>query len=277
MGNSSSTSHPNPQFIRRNESFGSSSPRNIDKINNHHLNHQVAKEVHGSFGSSDKLSNEHDKIPKQLSLKKSSRSQSLEQKQSTQPKFQISGDLNPHQVNLVKRTWKQVLKTANDDENEMACRLLLRIFQLDHRNQVLFGLGDVPQAELRSNPLFVKHVKAIEPTLSNVMSHPTNATNLSKYLQQLGGRHVQYTGVTYKCSYWKTFVQALLDIVGVDKASGDTHDAFFILGSFCVEQMRIGYKIEYLLQREAERIALAQQKKRDALQQGYTVSGKKVT
>ena len=65
--------------------------------------------------------------------------------------------------------------------------------------------------------------------------------------------------------------------MGVDKASGDTHDAFFILGSFCVEQMRIGYKIEYLLQREAERIALAQQKKRDALQQGYTVSGKKVT
>ena len=80
-------------------------------------------------------------------------------RQSTQPKFQISGDLNPNQVNLVKRTWKQVLKTASDDENEMACRLLLRIFQLDHRNQVLFGLGDVPPVELRSNPLFVKHVK----------------------------------------------------------------------------------------------------------------------
>jgi len=272
------------------------------------LNNQVPKEINGSFGSSDRIGNEHDKLPDRSSLKKSSRSQSLEQRsifsgshspssshsssssylntiinekgclrQSTQPKFQISGDLNPHQVNLVKRIWKQVLKTVNDDENEMACQLLLRIFQLDHRNQVLFGLGDVPQTELRSNPLFVKHVKAIEPTLSNVMSHPTNATNLSKYLQQLGGRHVQYTGVTYKCAYWKTFVQALLDIVGVDKASGDTHDAFFILGSFCVEQMRIGYKIEYLLQREAERIALAQQKKRDALQQGYTVSGKKVT
>lgn len=35
------------------------------------------------------------------------------------------------------------------------------------------------------------------------MSHPSNATSLSKYLQQLGGRHVQNTGVTYKSSYWK--------------------------------------------------------------------------
>uniref|UniRef100_A0AC34PWL4 Globin family profile domain-containing protein n=2 Tax=Panagrolaimus sp. JU765 TaxID=591449 RepID=A0AC34PWL4_9BILA len=187
----------------------------------------------GSFGSSDFLL--HDKyVRRRSSGKKSNRSQSLEQRsimngshspsssqsssnsylnaivtekgclrQSTQPKFQISGDLNPHQVNLVKRTWKQTLKSANEDENEMACRLLLRIFQLDHRNQVLFGLADIPQAELLNNQLFLKHVKAIEPTLSSVMSHPANATNLSKYLQQLGGRHVQYTGVTYKCSYWK--------------------------------------------------------------------------
>uniref|UniRef100_A0A914PNH2 Globin family profile domain-containing protein n=1 Tax=Panagrolaimus davidi TaxID=227884 RepID=A0A914PNH2_9BILA len=97
------------------------------------------------------------------------------------------------------------------------------------------------------------------------MSHPTNATTLSKYLQQLGGRHVQYTGVTYKCSYWKTFIQALIDVVGVDKNSGDIHESLFLLGNFCVEQMRIGYKIEYLLQREAERIAIAQQKKRDGI------------
>lgn len=35
------------------------------------------------------------------------------------------------------------------------------------------------------------------------MNHLTNATSLSKYLQQLGGRHVQHTGVTYKSAYWK--------------------------------------------------------------------------
>jgi hypothetical protein len=29
-------------------------------------------------------------------------------RQSAQPKFQISGDLNPQQIQLVKRTWKQV-------------------------------------------------------------------------------------------------------------------------------------------------------------------------
>lgn len=52
-----------------------------------------------------------------------------------------------------------MLKNANENENEMACRLLFRIFQLDHRNQVLFGLGDLPQADLFSNHLFLKHVK----------------------------------------------------------------------------------------------------------------------
>lgn len=35
------------------------------------------------------------------------------------------------------------------------------------------------------------------------MSHPSNATSISKYLQQLGGRHVQNTRVTYKSGYWK--------------------------------------------------------------------------
>ena len=45
MGNSSSTSHPNPQFVRRNESFGSSSPRKAEKVNNHQANNQNAKAV----------------------------------------------------------------------------------------------------------------------------------------------------------------------------------------------------------------------------------------
>lgn len=61
----------------------------------------------------------------------------------------------------------------------------------------------------------------------------------------------------------------MIDVVGVDKASGDVHEAIFLLGNFCVEQMKIGYKIEYLLQREAERIALAQQKKRDGKKVAY--------
>jgi hypothetical protein len=160
-------------------------------------------------------------------------------RQSAQPKFQISGDLNPQQIQLVKRTWKQVMKSINEDELEIAVRLLLRIFQLEPRNLTLFDLPDIPPNELRHNPIFIRHVKAFEPTLIHVMSHPSNATSLSKYLQQLGGRHVQNTGVTYKSTYWKTFVQALVEVVGAEKASADTYEAFTVLGAFCVEQMRM--------------------------------------
>lgn len=43
-------------------------------------------------------------------------------RQSTEPMFNISGDLNPHQIGLVKRAWKLTLKEANGDETEIAVR-----------------------------------------------------------------------------------------------------------------------------------------------------------
>ncbi|CAD5230580.1 unnamed protein product [Bursaphelenchus xylophilus] len=272
MGNSGSA---NGHFIKRDESFGS--PRQ---------KHAVDIVRSGSyFGSNERISNGTQRSP---SFHKNNRSQSLEQsgthspssshssssnsylghdknclRQSAQPMFQISGDLNPQQIHLVKRTWKNLMKSINDDEQEIAIRLLLRFFQLEPRNVALFGLPtDVPLNELRQNPIFMRHVKAFEPTLIHVMSHPGNATTLSKYLQQLGGRHVQNTGVTYKSTYWKTFMQALVDVVDAGKISADAYEAFMVLGAFCVEQMRIGYKIEYKLQREAERIAKVQMQKR---------------
>jgi hypothetical protein len=41
-------------------------------------------------------------------------------RQSTEPMFTISGDLNPHQIGLVKRAWKQALKAVDNDETEIA-------------------------------------------------------------------------------------------------------------------------------------------------------------
>ncbi|KAH7662425.1 globin family protein [Aphelenchoides avenae] len=184
-------------------------------------------------------------------------------RQSPQPKFQISGDLNPHQVGIVKRTWKQLMKSLSNNETEVAIRLLTRIFLIDPRNATYFGLGSIAMAELRHNVLFMRHVKAFEPTLVQVMSHPTNATSLSKHLQVLGGRHVHHTGVTYRSPYWKNFVQALVEVFCTG-SNADVYDAFTVLGAFCVEQMRIGYKIEYKLQREAERIARVQLQKRES-------------
>jgi hypothetical protein len=100
------------------------------------------------------------------------------------------------------------MKAVNEDVTEVAARLLLRIFELDNRNQDHFFLQDVPFDDLRDNALFTRHVKAIEPVLNHIMSHVSNATSLSKHLQQLGGRHVQYTTITYKSTYWKNFVSA---------------------------------------------------------------------
>lgn len=86
------------------------------------------------FGSTDRVVVPHrtDSFQQhQLPHQRHNRSQSLEQsgahspssssssnsymstdrnslRQSTQPKFQISGDLNPQQISIVKRTWKQV-------------------------------------------------------------------------------------------------------------------------------------------------------------------------
>ncbi|CAD5225959.1 unnamed protein product [Bursaphelenchus okinawaensis] len=279
MGNSGSA---NGHFIKRDESFGSPRPKHtIDIVRS------------GSdFGSNDRLSNG---THRSFSFHKNNRSQSLEQsgthspssshssssnsylghdknclRQSAQPMFQISGDLNPQQIHLVKRTWKTIMKTINDDEQEIAVRLLLRIFQIEPRNVALFGLPpDIQPSELRHNATFLRHVKAFEPTLIHVMAHPGNATSLSKYLQQLGGRHVQNTGITYKSTYWKTFMQALVDVVDAGKISADAYEAFMVLGAFCVEQMRIGYKIEYKLQREAERIAKVQLNKRAHSVQGH--------
>ncbi|KAI6218011.1 GLOBIN domain-containing protein [Aphelenchoides fujianensis] len=282
----------------------------------------------GSFGSSDRVTaimppHRTDSFQQPH---RSNRSQSLEQsgvhspssshssssnsfmgtdrnclRQSAQPKFQISGDLTPQQIQLVKRTWKNVMKSINGDDVksgdessrgdfEIAVRLLLRIFTLEPQTLGMFGLPDIPFSDLRRHPLFIQHVKAFEPTLIHTMQHPGQATTLSKYLQQLGGRHVQNTGVTYKDQrYWKasarcslsfilpllqTFVQALVEIVGADKASADTYEAFMVLGAFCVEQMRIGYKIESKLQREAERIARVQLQKRTSIHNHHQQSRK---
>lgn len=41
-------------------------------------------------------------------------------------------------------------------------------------------------------------------------------------------------------------MQALIEVVGADKGTADSFEAFTVLGAFCVEQMRIGYKIEYV-------------------------------
>lgn len=51
------------------------------------------------------------------------------------------------------------MKSINEDEMEIAVRLLLRIFQLEPRNLVLFDLPDLPSNELRHNPIFIRHVK----------------------------------------------------------------------------------------------------------------------
>ena len=51
------------------------------------------------------------------------------------------------------------MKSINDDEMEIAVRLLLRIFQLEPRCIGLFDLPDIPSSELRHHPIFVRHVK----------------------------------------------------------------------------------------------------------------------
>uniref|UniRef100_A0A1I8C1X6 GLOBIN domain-containing protein n=1 Tax=Meloidogyne hapla TaxID=6305 RepID=A0A1I8C1X6_MELHA len=187
-------------------------------------------------------------------------------RQSTEPMFAINGDLSPHQIGLIKRAWKNLLKSVN--ENEIAIKLLLRIFQLDPRNLAYFSLNEYSPFDeylIKENNIFINHVKTFESTLINVMTHPGNATKLSKHLQQLGGRHVNYTGVTYKCSYWKCFIQSLIDVLTLNKdknTSEDLHEAILILGEFCVEQMKIGYKIEYKLQCEAERLAKIQKRRK---------------
>lgn len=51
------------------------------------------------------------------------------------------------------------MKSINDDETEIAIRLLLKIFQLDPKNQTYFSLAGVPILELRHNTIFMRHVK----------------------------------------------------------------------------------------------------------------------
>ena len=53
----------------------------------------------------------------------------------------------------------QLMKSVNDDEMEIAVRLLLRIFSLEPRIVALFDLPDVSAGELRLHPAFVRHVK----------------------------------------------------------------------------------------------------------------------
>ncbi|VDK26947.1 unnamed protein product [Anisakis simplex] len=43
-------------------------------------------------------------------------------------------------------------------------------------------------------------------------------------------------------------IQAMVDFVGGDNTLADIQDAWLVLGGFCVEQMKIGYKIEFKLQ-----------------------------
>uniref|UniRef100_A0A0N4ZQX9 GLOBIN domain-containing protein n=1 Tax=Parastrongyloides trichosuri TaxID=131310 RepID=A0A0N4ZQX9_PARTI len=183
-------------------------------------------------------------------------------RKSTQPKFAITGDLNPHQIYLVKRAWAKTLTNYNDDDLEICTQLFMRIFQLDQKQMNYFELGKVPFEELRHNQVLLDHVKLFQPNLSNVMKYLSRATLMSKYLQQMGGKLMRYTKVSYKSSFWKIFEQALIDIVGGYHAGEETIQSLSILGNFFTEQMRIGYKIEYKLQEAALKIVLQQEKKK---------------
>ncbi|CAG9537097.1 unnamed protein product [Cercopithifilaria johnstoni] len=170
-------------------------------------------------------------------------------RQALQPNIQISGDLNPSQNNAIRRLWKKEMKKCGDNEAELASRLLLRIFIIDPRLQALLHLPNVPYFELRKNQIFELHVKAVGSTLSFVMLHLHNPTAMSKSLQALGARHVIHTEIQYRSNYWKVVNQAFVEFVNADQTSIDVFDAWNVLGNFCVEQMRIGYKIEYKAQK----------------------------
>nr|CAD2192805.1 unnamed protein product [Meloidogyne enterolobii] len=286
------------RFPRREESFGSKSPSSTSRItikngNNNQRINQNYRYSHQSQSSQRSQSLEYSAAHSPSSSRSSSSNTNTTNttnsfinsinslnntnnclRQNTEPMFAINGDLNPHQIGLIKRAWKNLLKSVGEDENEIAVKLLLRIFQLDSRNLDYFSLNEFcsnPFDEylIRENNVFICHVKTFESTLINIMTHPGNATKLSKHLQQLGGRHVNYTGVTYKCSYWKCFIQSLIDILTLKRencnknTSEDLIEAILILGEFCVEQMKIGYKIEYKLQCEAEKLAKIQKRRKN--------------
>lgn len=51
------------------------------------------------------------------------------------------------------------MKSINEDEMEIAVRLLLRILQIDPRMKIHFGLSSVHESDLRHNVIFIRHVK----------------------------------------------------------------------------------------------------------------------
>ncbi|OZC08835.1 hypothetical protein X798_04161 [Onchocerca flexuosa] len=63
-------------------------------------------------------------------------------RQTLQPCIEISGDLTTSQNSAIRRLWKQEMKRYNDNEFELASRLLLRIFALDFRLQSAFHLSN---------------------------------------------------------------------------------------------------------------------------------------
>uniref|UniRef100_A0A2K6W9B2 GLOBIN domain-containing protein n=1 Tax=Onchocerca volvulus TaxID=6282 RepID=A0A2K6W9B2_ONCVO len=175
-------------------------------------------------------------------------------RQALQPCIEISGDLTTSQNSAIRRLWKQEMKRCNDSEFELASRLLLRIFALDFRLQSAFHLSNVPFFELKENQLFEIHAKAVGSTLSSIMLHLHNPTAMSKSLQALGARHVIHTEIQYRSNYWKIVNQAFVEFVNADRASIDVFNAWNVLGNFCVEQMRIGYRIEYKAQKVLEQL-----------------------
>lgn len=183
-------------------------------------------------------------------------------RKSTQPKFAITGDLNPHQIYLVKHAWTKTLNNYNEDEIEICSQLFLKIFHLDPKQMIYFELGKVSLEDLRHNQIFIDHVKLFQPNLSNVMKYLSRATLMSKYLQQMGGKIMRYTKVSYKGSFWKVFEQGIIDVIGGHHAGEESIQALSILANFFTEQMRIGYKIEFKLQEAALKIVLQQDKKK---------------
>ncbi|CAK5022715.1 unnamed protein product [Meloidogyne enterolobii] len=214
---------PQRRFPRREESFGSKSPSSTSRItikngNNNQRINQNYRYSHQSQNSQRSHSLEYSAAHSPSSSRSSSSNTNTTNttnsfinsinslnntnnclRQNTEPMFAINGDLNPHQIGLIKRAWKNLLKSVGEDENEIAVKLLLRIFQLDSRNLDYFSLNEFCSSNpfdeylIRENNVFICHVKTFESTLINIMTHPGNATKLSKHLQQLGGRHVNYT------------------------------------------------------------------------------------
>ncbi|VDM42396.1 unnamed protein product [Toxocara canis] len=149
--------------------------------------------------------------------------------------------LTAHQRILLQKSWNKSQKTGLEN---IGAHVFLKIYHREPSVKTLFGIEDVPHAELKYNKIFQNHAMTFTRSLDFILANLNKLDIVANFCRQLGRRHTQYITRGFRPEYWDAFAEALTECA-IDWEGGlrcrEALNGWRTLVGFLIEEMRIGF------------------------------------